>query len=897
MNLGALVATLGVNSSGLIKAQKDMLAFEKKTNAALTRVNAKLATTGAAMKKVGKAMTMYLTLPMALVGGAAAKMYMGFEASMSKIVGLVGVAREKVAAWSEEILRIAPQLGKAPKELADAMFFITSAGIRGAEAMDVLKMSAKASASGLGETKIVADLVTSAMNAYGKETLNAQLATDILTASVREGKAEATALASSMGMVLPIASNMGVAFHEVGGAVAAMTRTGTSAATASMQLRQILASLLKPTQQAEEALWNMNTSSAALRKTIKQDGLLAALMQIRKLTAQYGETVMSDVFPNIRALSGALDIMGANLEDNRAIFASLEKAAGSGAKAFAAAAETFEHKWKVATATAKTALTIFGKTIAEELIPILEGFSERIREVIMWWNGLSEAQKENKIRIAGLIMVAGPLLKILGFLVASVLPKLIMIGFKAVKMFHALKLAAMANPFTALAAVLTIATVALVTFIKKSKRTAELYKGMDQWTIKATKSIIEQKVAVDQLFKVAQNENEELEKRQAALRQLNRLSPEYFDNISMETINTEAATAAKQKYIQELLREAKVKAAQEALVKLEKEAFKALEQGEAARLTFFQELKVAGMSAFLGLGRAAIVGADMATKNYQETEAQIVKTRKELETFIAGLLTVQDINEGLIGGDGGEDGTGGIAPISLAPMDFGIDEQKMLEELGLIKTFAYDKVDIMQWANDAIIQDMIEANGIIAGIEQEEMVRRHILAQSTEWYVGIVTNAFQGMSNVISDALNSTEGFLESFGVFFGNFIKGMIFKLIAATVAALALVMVISLLPGFGGAGAFKAIKEAGTFGEMMKAGIGTFMAEGGAVSGPTLAMVGEASNVSRANPEFIGTAAQLGLDRMGGGNINPSTVKFVIEQDQLVGILEMANNRKNNF
>jgi len=880
MNLGALVATLGVNSSGLIKAQKDMLAFEKKTNAALTRVNAKLATTGAAMKKVGKAMTMYLTLPMALVGGAAAKMYMGFEASMSKIVGLVGVAREKVAAWSEEILRIAPQLGKAPKELADAMFFITSAGIRGAEAMDVLKMSAKASASGLGETKIVADLVTSAMNAYGKETLNAQLATDILTASVREGKAEATALASSMGMVLPIASNMGVAFHEVGGAVAAMTRTGTSAATASMQLRQILASLLKPTQQAEEALWNMNTSSAALRKTIKQDGLLAALMQIRKLTAQYGETVMSDVFPNIRALSGALDIMGANLEDNRAIFASLEKAAGSGAKAFAAAAETFEHKWKVATATAKTALTIFGKTIAEELIPILEGFSERIREVIMWWNGLSEAQKENKIRIAGLIMVAGPLLKILGFLVASVLPKLIMIGFKAVKMFHALKLAAMANPFTALAAVLTIATVALVTFIKKSKRTAELYKGMDQWTIKATKSIIEQKVAVDQLFKVAQNENEELEKRQAALRQLNRLSPEYFDNISMETINTEAATAA-----------------QEALVKLEKEAFKALEQGEAARLTFFQELKVAGMSAFLGLGRAAIVGADMATKNYQETEAQIVKTRKELETFIAGLLTVQDINEGLIGGDGGEDGTGGIAPISLAPMDFGIDEQNMLQDLGLAKTYAYEKVDILARANDAIIQDMIEANGIIAGIEQEEMVRRHILAQSTEWYVGIVTNAFQGMSNVISDALNSTEGFLESFGVFFGNFIKGMIFKLIAATVAALALVMVISLLPGFGGAGAFKAIKEAGTFGEMMKAGIGTFMAEGGAVSGPTLAMVGEASNVSRANPEFIGTAAQLGLDRMGGGNINPSTVKFVIEQDQLVGILEMANNRKNNF
>jgi len=39
---------------------------------------------------------------------------------------------------------------------------------------------------------------------------------------------------------------------------------------------------------------------------------------------------------------------------------------------------------------------------------------------------------------------------------------------------------------------------------------------------------------------------------------------------------------------------------------------------------------------------------------------------------------------------------------------------------------------------------------------------------------------------------------------------------------------------------------------------------AAGGAVSGPTLAMVGEASGISKSNPEYIGTAAQIG--QMGG-------------------------------
>jgi TP901 family phage tail tape measure protein len=43
---------------------------------------------------------------------------------------------------------------------------------------------------------------------------------------------------------LPLASAMGVDFNEVGAAFAAMSRTGTNAATSGTQLRQILSSLL-----------------------------------------------------------------------------------------------------------------------------------------------------------------------------------------------------------------------------------------------------------------------------------------------------------------------------------------------------------------------------------------------------------------------------------------------------------------------------------------------------------------------------------------------------------------------------------------------------------------------------------------------------------------------------
>ena len=68
------------------------LAFDKGMATASTRLTA----VGKQMTKVGQMMTMKMSLPMAVVGGAAIKMAMDFETSLQQIVGLVGVAQEQV---------------------------------------------------------------------------------------------------------------------------------------------------------------------------------------------------------------------------------------------------------------------------------------------------------------------------------------------------------------------------------------------------------------------------------------------------------------------------------------------------------------------------------------------------------------------------------------------------------------------------------------------------------------------------------------------------------------------------------------------------------------------------------------------------------------------------------
>lgn len=401
-DVGSMYATLGLDISQLTRG--------------LARAEQRMQQAGRSMQRAGRMMSLYITAPLAAIGVGAFRAGKDFESSMSKIVGLVGVASDQVEAWKDELLKLAPALGKSPTELADAMFFVTSSGLRGKDALEALVASAKAASSGLGETKIVADLVTSAMNAYGTETLNAQKATDVLVAAVREGKAEASELAQSMGMVLPIASALGVSFDQVGAAVAAMTRTGTGASTAAMQLRQILASILNPANQSEEALEQMGTSSEALRKTIREDGLIAALKQLRKIQNKYGTEALGTVIPNIRALSGVLDIVGSNMEENVGIFERMTDTTGSLDKAFEAASETAQFKWNQAISQSKASLIELWKALRGPITTALTKFQKNVKAVTEAFKSLTDEEKGQLIKTATLIGAGGPLLIALGTL-------------------------------------------------------------------------------------------------------------------------------------------------------------------------------------------------------------------------------------------------------------------------------------------------------------------------------------------------------------------------------------------------------------------------------------------------------------------------------------------------
>src|SRR5687768_16659439 len=108
---------------------------------------------GASSMVAGRALTRGLTLPIVGVGFAAGKMAFDFNASMSQIRALVGASDQQMKQYERGVLGMAKTLPQGPKELAEALYFVTSSGFEGAAALDVLKAAARASAAGLGETQ------------------------------------------------------------------------------------------------------------------------------------------------------------------------------------------------------------------------------------------------------------------------------------------------------------------------------------------------------------------------------------------------------------------------------------------------------------------------------------------------------------------------------------------------------------------------------------------------------------------------------------------------------------------------------------------------------------------------------------------------------------------------
>lgn len=342
-----------------------------------------------------------------------------FEKEMTKINTLVGVSQEQVGEWSDELLNLGPALGQTPRDLAEALFFITSAGIRDStESLEVLESAAQASAIGMGEVKDVANATTSVLQAYASTGITASEATDILTATVREGKTQAEELAPSIGRVIPLASQMGVSFEEVGAFIATFTRLGVPASVAVTSLRSALTAILKPSGAAKDALEEYGLTMDNVRQTIDEQGLAAALIQLALILGDDDEA-FGKIIGSARGLSGVLAVTGDLSESYVEILNNLENSAGITAQGFETVSKTTAFLADQAKASAQVVAISFGQVLLPGINEVLKVLSSLLVQI----STLAETSPD-LIKVVGVIAafitILGPLLIISGLVISSI---------------------------------------------------------------------------------------------------------------------------------------------------------------------------------------------------------------------------------------------------------------------------------------------------------------------------------------------------------------------------------------------------------------------------------------------------------------------------------------------
>lgn len=372
--------------------------------------------TGDKITKAGKKVA-----PLSLACGAfltgAVKGASDFQNGMNKMSTLFDTSKTSVKGLSSEFLNLSNKTGISATELAEAGYQALSAGQSVDKVGKFVETAGNLAKAGFTSTTTAVDVLTTAMNAYGK---NAGSADDIANKLVRTqnlGKTTVDELASSMGKIIPTASSMGVNIDNLTSGYVSLTKQGISTAESTTYMNSMLNEL--------------GDSSTNLGKIIKektgmsfQDCMKAgmSLGDVLKVTKDYADEngiAYNELWGSAEAGKAGLAILNGGVDEFNntvGIMSSKTNDVGQALQNL----ESPSTKAKKAINEARNSGIEFGTLILISLTPAINAVTSGIERLTSWFNGLSNGTKTTIAVILALIAGLSPVLIVLGKVISSV---------------------------------------------------------------------------------------------------------------------------------------------------------------------------------------------------------------------------------------------------------------------------------------------------------------------------------------------------------------------------------------------------------------------------------------------------------------------------------------------
>lgn len=397
------------------KTLKNSTSIAARASKSLKVAGDRIKSIGASIRSAGASLSLRVTAPLSALGGVAVKSFADFDSAMQQSLAIQQLTTEQMEDMKNLALEMGGQVGQGPIALAEAYFFLASAGLNAEQQMAALPAVTSFSAAGMFDLAQATDLLTDAQSALGLTTADAQSnlenmvrVSDVLVKANTLANASveqfSTALTSKAGASLKV-FNKDV---EEGVAVlAAYADQGIKAELAGNALDRTLRLMSAAALNNKEAHQEMGLS--IFDANGKMQNMADIVSQLEDITgdmsdAQRGAALDMMGFDSrvqqvILPLLGASDAIRNYEKELRKAGGTTERVANNQAKAFSNQVKILWNQ-----------LTIAAIKIGEVLAPAVLWLNGMLQKALALWDNLGSGVKQ-AIVYAGMFAAAvGPVL-------------------------------------------------------------------------------------------------------------------------------------------------------------------------------------------------------------------------------------------------------------------------------------------------------------------------------------------------------------------------------------------------------------------------------------------------------------------------------------------------------
>lgn len=362
--------------AAMIKAADDSEKLGDKGGNAISELESIIAGAGIVMglKKIGEA---FLDC-----SNSAAQ----FEASIAKVSTIADTSQVSLSTIESDIMALSRSTGQGAGDLTEATYQAISASVDTAYAVKFVDEANKLAVGGFTQQATAADVLTTAINAYGLAVSEATQVSDMLITTQNLGKTTVDELAQNMGRVIPLAAAYNVEMDNLSTGYAILTKNGIATAESTTYLKSML-NELGDTGSAVAGVLQEQTGQSFAQLT-ESGYSLGDVLTVIGDSVNGDTTAFNNLWGSQEAGIGALALFNAGAAEFNSTLGKMQDSAGATEKAYMTMTNTTEHAQK----RMQNAFSNLDITIGSQLNPVISDLYNGVADVV---DGFSEFTDEH----------------------------------------------------------------------------------------------------------------------------------------------------------------------------------------------------------------------------------------------------------------------------------------------------------------------------------------------------------------------------------------------------------------------------------------------------------------------------------------------------------------------